>query len=199
MKGGGVRDRAPEIPLVAGGAEYSVRPLCADDEGRLLEFFQSHSRETVQARYGYMISTMSRERARTLVNVDQLRDVALGIFEGAGSDQVLHAVGRYYTEEDPCLAEVAFVVRESKRGLGFATNLLARLAATARMRGIKSFRAQVLRDNRAMRAIFDRYHPAVSPVSGSDAMDYVIPIAPILAKNAPIWSNSAERKTPRGA
>ena len=73
---------APET-IVSGGAAYSVRPLCSEDEGRLREFFQSHSRETVQSRYGYMISTMTRERARSLVNVDQVRDVALGVFEGA--------------------------------------------------------------------------------------------------------------------
>jgi GNAT superfamily N-acetyltransferase len=189
---------APET-IVSGGAAYSVRPLCSEDEGRLREFFQSHSRETVQSRYGYMISTMTRERARSLVNVDQVRDVALGVFEGAGSDQVLHAVGRYYSEEDSGGAEVAFVVRESKRRQGLATALLLRLAAAARMRGLGRFHALVLRDNRPMRSIFDRYRPSVTPSRGSDCLRYEIPIEAILAKNAPISSNSAERKRPRGS
>jgi GNAT superfamily N-acetyltransferase len=145
-----------------------------------------------------MIGTMTRERARSLVNVDQVRDVALGVFEGPEGDQVLHAVGRYYTEGDGGGAEVAFVVRESKRDMGLATLLLRRLASVAVGRGLTRFVALVLRDNRPMRRIFDRYRPVVAPETGSDCLRYEIPIDGILAKNAPISSNSAERKTQRG-
>jgi RimJ/RimL family protein N-acetyltransferase len=185
--------------VVPGGNAYVLRPLRADDEDRLLDFFKSHSQETVQARYGYMIGAMTHERAHDLVNVDQRRDVALGIFEDRGPEEILHAVGRYYTEENGGTAEVAFVVRESMRNRGFATTLLRHLALAARERGLGGFSAQVLRDNRAMRCVFDRFAPAVRPVSGSDSVKYVFSVASVLAKNAPISSISAERKAPRGA
>jgi RimJ/RimL family protein N-acetyltransferase len=167
------------VVALRGGA-YLLRPLCSEDEFRLQDFFSSHSQETIQARYGYMISTMSHERAAQLVNVDQLKDIALGIFETKEAGQVLHAVGRYYTEADPQSAEIAFVVREQNRRSGMAGVLLHELAATAYKHDLRFFHAQVRRDNQAMRHLLDRYHPQVSRMAGSDWMMYLLSINVIL-------------------
>ena len=167
------------------GAAYVLRRLRPDDEKRLQDFFYSHSQETIQLRYGYMISTMTHERAYELVNVDQRKDVALGIFETSGKQEILHAVGRYYSEPEPQVAEVAFVVRESKRRCGMASVLLRRLGEIAQENGMTKFAAQVLRENEAMRSLFSLYSPAVSSLTGSSWLTYTFAIETLLRKMGP--------------
>lgn len=171
-----------EGTVVLRGAEYVLRRLRPDDEKRLQDFFYSHSQETIQLRYGYMISTMTHERAYELVNVDQKKDVALGVFEKSGKQEILHAVGRYYAEPEPLVAEVAFVVRESKRRCGMASVLLRRLAEIAQASGVKKFAAQVLRENEAMRSLFSLYSPEVSSLTGSGWLTYTFSIETLLRK-----------------
>jgi RimJ/RimL family protein N-acetyltransferase len=66
-------------------------------------------------------------------------------------------VGRYFYLEQENLAEVAFVVRESKRGTGMATVLLCQMMQIAQKRGVGKMLAYVRRDNRAMLHIFENY------------------------------------------
>jgi GNAT superfamily N-acetyltransferase len=171
-----------EGTVVLRGTEYVLRRLRPDDEKRLQDFFYSHSQETIQLRYGYMISTMTHERAYELVNVDQKKDVALGLFETSGKQEILHAVGRYYAEPEPLVAEVAFVVRESKRRCGMASVLLRRLAEIARENGMRKFAAQVLRENEAMRVLFSLYSPEVSSLTGSGWLTYTFSIETLIRK-----------------
>lgn len=175
------------------GATGVIRPLGPEDELRLREFFQSHSQETIQSRYGYMMGTMTHERAYALVNVDQHKDVALGVFEKRDEVETLQAVGRYYTESAPGTAEIAFVVRESRQGGGLATHLLCQLAGIARAHGVITFRAQVLRTNHAMRHILDRYHPEVSPLPGCGWLMYVLAVESIPAAPEPSVAGRSPR------
>jgi len=163
------------------GVAYVIRPLRPDDEQRLQDFFYSHSKETIQLRYGYMISTMTHERAYELVNVDQQKDVALGIFEAAASSPALDAVGRYYSDAGGKEAEIAFVVRESKRRCGMASTLIKHMAEYAQRHGIVTFVANVLRDNEEMRSLFAHYSPEVSSLIGSAWLTYRLPVELILA------------------
>jgi len=146
-----------------GGRVGLVRPLRAGDESQLQEFFRSHTAETVYERYGCLISTMTAERASQLVNVDQSRDCALGIFEPTPDGEKLHAVGRYCLDPDGKSAELAFVVRETLRHQGMATILLERLIRTARDRRLARLWAQVNAQNAAMLGIFRRHGFTISP------------------------------------
>jgi GNAT superfamily N-acetyltransferase len=166
-----------EIPF--GGRPHVVRPLSPADEDRLISFFNSHTEETIRQRYGYHISEMTHERARRLVGVDQSRDVALGVFERApDGEEVLHAVGRYLLDAAGRSAEMAFVVRESKRGLGICTALLRTLLRIARQRGMSFLYAQVQADNAPMLSIFRRHGGRIKPILGADAMEVFVPTAP---------------------
>ena len=185
-----------EGTVVLRGTEYVLRRLRPDDEKRLQDFFYSHSQETIQLRYGYMISTMTHERAYELVNVDQQKDVALGLFETSGRQEILHAVGRFYSETEPNVAEVAFVVRESKRRCGMASVLLRRLAEIAQGSGFRKFVAQVLRENEAMRSLFSHYSPEVSSLTGSSWMTYTFSIETLLRK---MGTAVPAPRPPRGA
>ena len=133
---------------------FLLRPLHPSDMRGLQEFFYSHDEETVRLRYGYQRDRMSGESAYKLAAVDQRRDLALGIFEECHGRQELRAIGRYYLDDDGKRAEVAFVVHEANRHSGMAGYLLGELAAIAKRRGVASFWASVLPDNRAMAGLF---------------------------------------------
>jgi GNAT superfamily N-acetyltransferase len=165
--------------LLFGGQPYVLRLLGPADEGRLISFFNSHTEETIRQRYGYHISEMTHERARRLVGVDQTRDLALGLFERAGDgEEVLHAVGRYLLDPAGRSAEMAFVVRESKRGLGICTTLLRTLLRVARRRGMSYLFAQVQADNASMLSIFRRHGGRIKPILGADTVEVFVPTAP---------------------
>jgi acyl-CoA hydrolase/GNAT superfamily N-acetyltransferase len=132
---------------------FLLRPLHPSDMRALQEFFYSHDEETVRLRYGYHRDRMTGESAYKLAAVDQRRDLALGIFEPHGR-QELRAIGRYFLDADGKGAEVAFVVHEESRHAGMAGFLLGELAEIAKHRGVGHFWASVLRDNRAMAGMF---------------------------------------------
>ena len=128
----------------------TLRWLAPADAGRLVEFFASHSEETLHQRYNSAGVRMSPEQATRLVGVDQSRDAALGVFEERGDESRLIAVGRYCLAPGGAWAEIAFVVHEERRGRGLATTLLAALMAIARERGLARLIATVRHDNGPM-------------------------------------------------
>lgn len=166
------------VKLVLQKEPYVLRPLQPSDERRMQEFFYSHTQETIESRYGYMMSRMSRERAYELVNVDQTRDLALVILEVQGPREVLHAVGRYYLDADGKSAEVAFVTRETKRRCGMARILFDRLRAEAKKRGLAALHAQVAPENTAMLGLFQSYPHKLSRIPGTTAVHVDMPLAP---------------------
>jgi acetyltransferase len=115
-----------------------------------MEFFSSHTPETVHDRYGYSISDMSPERASALVGVDQAWDLALGIFGTGPSGGRLDAVGRFCRDPDGRGAEFALVVRENRRHLGMGSLLLKKLIEVAAGRGLDRLWGQISADNAAM-------------------------------------------------
>src|SRR5262249_33617543 len=74
----------------------------------------------------------------------------------AESGAQLVAIGQYFplTNGQPTRAEVAFAIADLRQGRGIGTRLLERLATIARARGIDTFEAFVLADNRRMRDVF---------------------------------------------
>jgi acyl-CoA hydrolase/GNAT superfamily N-acetyltransferase len=146
---------------------YLLRPLRPADERTLQEFFYSHTPETVQFRYGYMVASMSRRRAQELVSVRQDQDLALGIFsrESSGIRETLRAVGRYYLDTGGKSAEVAFVVSETKRNVGMAGALLGEMIRIARARGLEYLWAQVEKGNRPMVRVFEKFQAKVKRTS----------------------------------
>ena len=69
------------------------------------------------------------------------------------------------------LAEVAFVVRETKRGSGMATVLLCQMIKIAQKRGVAKMLAYVRRDNQAILHIFENYDFVRQP---SDSLEEVV-------------------------
>jgi len=146
-------DRMMHLP----DGEYLLRRLTPDDWHRLQEFFYSHTEKTVYQRYGHPIKVMSEHDARKLVSVDQSRDYALALLEVHKQQQIIHAVGRYCMDTKGQKAEMAFVVRESKRQLGCTTCLMQELIRTARQRKLQALWAMVHPDNLPMRKVLQKF------------------------------------------
>ncbi|MBF0192979.1 MAG: GNAT family N-acetyltransferase [Magnetococcales bacterium] len=130
--------------------KFTLRPLRASDERILQEFFYSHTQETLLMRYNYGINRMSREKAYSLVNVDQTSDLALCIVRRKGPKERIHGVGRYYYVKEGNFGEVAFVVRESSRQNGIAFELLQNIVAIAKLRKLSRLVALVKAGNKPM-------------------------------------------------
>ncbi|HEX2855327.1 MAG TPA: GNAT family N-acetyltransferase [Opitutaceae bacterium] len=171
--------RVEDLPLaVRFGAHRTVlRWLGPDDAPRLLEFFKSHTPDTIRNRYGYLFTDMSSDRAARLVNVDQLSDAALGVFEDDWHARLV-AIGRYCLAEDKSSAELAFVVREDRRNLGIASTLIGALIAIAREREVPRLTAQIQSDNGPMLAIFRQAGATFASIPGSGATEAVISLDP---------------------
>jgi len=140
------------------GDTYNLRPLRPSDERLLQEFFYSHNQETLLMRYSHHPKQMSREKACTLVAVDQTKDLALCIVKSVGPKEEIEAVGRYHFVEEKNSAEVAFVVREIHQGKGMAKNLLNEMLSVAQKRNLKTMHAYVRSENKPMLRVFERHH-----------------------------------------
>ena len=141
--------------FVFGDTDYVLRPLCPADERKLQEFFYSHNKETLLLRYNHHINQMSREKSCSLVSVDQHKDLALCFTQHDSSGNTIQAVGRYYLIESDNSCEAAFVIKESKRGMGMARTLLSEMINIARIRKINKMIAFVRSDNKPMIAVFE--------------------------------------------
>ena len=136
-------------------SEYFLRPLAPADERKLQEFFYSHNKETLMMRYNHHATQMTREKSCNLVSVNQHIDLALCLTERDHLGESIQAVARYYYLEATNSAEVAFVIKESKRGKGMAKALLSELIAIAKIRGLAQLIACVRRDNAPMLKVFE--------------------------------------------
>lgn len=157
---------------------YILRPLNPADDRRLQEFFYSHTEETINRRYGFTLTRMTRERASRLVSVNQYHDLAMAIFELRGPRQIIHAVGRYYLDEDGKSAEMAFVVSEMKRRLGMARLLLETMMDIAQRRGLEHLWAQVDNANQGMLTLFRKMGALSEPSDDPAATRITLPLQP---------------------
>lgn len=158
---------------------FQLRPLHPSDMTVLQHFFYSHDEETIRMRYGHHREAMSGESAYKLAAVDAGKDLALGIFNRQGE---LRSIGRFYLDAGGETAEVAFVVHEETRRLGMANVLLGELAVVAAERGVKTFWASVLQQNRPMAALFEQAGGSSKDPITEDERHYDIPVAGVLSR-----------------
>lgn len=149
-------------------SEYFLRALSPADERKLQEFFYSHNQETLMMRYNHHTTQMTREKSCDLVSVNQHVDLALCLTERDNKGESIQGVGRYYYLEANNSAEVAFVIKESKRGKGMAKALLTEIITIAKIRGVEQLVASVRRDNAPMLKVFEKAGFLRKPSDGYD-------------------------------
>ncbi len=97
----------------------------------------------------------------------------VGTLPEASGEQII-AIGRYFLDEKTNRAEVAFVVADEWQNLGIGTYLHRYLIRIAKGQGISGFTAEVLRENKAMQAVFNKSGCRVTSRLNGNAYSYEI-------------------------
>jgi len=133
------------VVVLKDGSSARLRAVVPADRPALEAFLRSLSLNAVYTRFNSLAIDLGAAAARWAEpGVEAYGIVAI---DGPECRIVAHAE---YVRIDPRSAEVSFTTAEGHRGLGLATLLLADLAMHARARGIQTFEAFVLPDNRRM-------------------------------------------------
>lgn len=152
-----------------GGVPVTIRAVRPDDKDALRDAFRGLEARTIYLRFFSHRKELTDEELRRATEIDFRREVGLvACVEERGGDRIVGA-GRYFADDGdgPAeSAEVAFVVEEDFQGLGVAGRLLHHLAGIARARGIGTFHAVMLPENRAMLRVFERSGYPVSVSAG---------------------------------
>jgi len=154
------------------GTEIKFRAIHPTDEPLIRDLFYAMSMETRYYRFMSNIRYISPKQMKDLVFINHRTDVGIAgtIPEAHGEDIV--AVGRYYLDEKTNMAEVAFVVRDEFQNRGIGSFLLKHLSNIARRNGIRGFTAEVLRNNKAMQAVFNNSDLKVRSSVEEDRISY---------------------------
>jgi acyl-CoA synthetase (NDP forming)/GNAT superfamily N-acetyltransferase len=132
------------------GSTAHVRPVVPADAPALRQFLGGLSEQSRWLRFFSLGVNLDRAAERAAAG-DRPEGYGLIVTTGAEQRVVAHAV---FELERPDRAEVAFAVADEMQGRGLATVLLAHLAQVAAARGITTFTATVLPENRRMISVF---------------------------------------------
>ncbi|OLE80711.1 MAG: hypothetical protein AUG06_03725 [Actinobacteria bacterium 13_1_20CM_2_65_11] len=130
-----------------GGRRVWLRLLEPGDADLIRSFFWRLSSETIYRRFLSPIKPPANALVKRLVDVDHRDREALIALDERG----IVGVARYGTAGS--IHEVAVVVADEWQGRGLGRLLLRRLAHIARARGIASFHATILGDNRCAQSL----------------------------------------------
>lgn len=136
------------------GRHLSVAPLHPHDAAATQAFIAALSPDSRYRRFHVGIPMLPPALLARLVDVDQVRHVALAARAPGLPDLVAEA--RYVVDEEAVGAEFAVAVADAWQGRGLGRQLLQRLARHARSQGLRHLHGDVLADNRAMRGLVER-------------------------------------------
>ena len=140
-----------------GDHELMIRPIRADDERKLQEFFYSHEPETIYQRYFHMKTELGHEEAAMACSVDYHNRMAFGVFERFEREaERIVAVGRYDLNHRTNMATCNFVVHENFRGLGIGSYLVGKIIDYAKSQGITGMLSEFLPTNKDAMQIHKR-------------------------------------------
>ena len=137
------------------GTDVVFRAIRPDDDVRLERLFYRLSPRSLYLRFFTPMTRPNAAMIKRLVTVDYVDRLALvAVIDdevvGVARYDRLAAVAPAALRVDEAEAEAAVIVEDAWQGRGIATRLLWRLSAAARARGIASFTASILGQNRVM-------------------------------------------------
>lgn len=166
--------------ILRDGSIVQLRPIRVEDAERWLAFANRLSPHSRYLRFHYVPKKSSPEDALRSCTVDYNNTFAIvaELLTEQGRDII--ADGRYFRLPGKRSAEVAFTIDDAYQGKGIGTRLVEWLVHIAREKGIHTFEADVLGDNRAMMAVFRDYGFHVSSSLEAGTYHVVFPISPTL-------------------
>jgi RimJ/RimL family protein N-acetyltransferase len=146
-----------ESEILKDGTVVTVRAMCAEDAGSVLEAFKGMDKESVYRRFFSPKKELSPKELEQLTDVDFSNVVALVVTKKSAEGEILIGGGRYAVDGPVATeAEIAFITNGDYRGLGIASLVLKHLVRIARGAGVTRFEAEVLAENQPMLAVFRR-------------------------------------------
>ncbi len=159
------------------GTQINFRPIHPTDVPATKELFYALSQETMYYRFMSRARVIPHKQIQDFVFINHRADVAIVATMPAPQGEEIIAIGRYYLDDKTNRAEVAFVVRDDWQNRGIGSFLLRHLATIARRNGIGGFTAEVLRDNRPMQRVFQKYDSKVTSTPHEDVISFKIEFA----------------------
>lgn len=135
------------------GTRLHIRAAGPADRNRLREALSRMSDRSIRQRFFTPRPRFSPEQIEFFTHPDFERQVALVAVDVNDADRIVGGA-RYVADDDG--AEVAFAVVDDRQGRGIGSLLLRHLAVIARAKGVATWSAEVLTDNKAMRRVFER-------------------------------------------
>ncbi|HXB36829.1 MAG TPA: GNAT family N-acetyltransferase [Acidimicrobiales bacterium] len=176
-----------ERDVAAEGLRYHLRPIRPDDGPRLVELHGRLSRRSVYLRFFGPHPILSETEVKRFTEVDY--EGRLALVATIGDDLI--AVARYDRTPGTSEAEVAFVVDDTYQHHGVGSGLLDELADAALARGVTTFTAETLAENRTM---LDVFHHAGFPVQSGIEYGTVTLRFPIASTADSIAARAARRQ-----
>ena len=142
------------------GTPITIRAVHPNDQQMISDAFYALERESRYTRFlGFKDYITDGELKKAAV-VDFETVVGLVVTTIEAGKEIIIGGGRYLLltalPGTRSSAEVAFTVEEDYQGEGLAGRLFGHLADIARAKGVSSFEAEVLPQNKAMLAVFER-------------------------------------------
>lgn len=132
------------------GSELTIRPIVPGDASELSRAIAEADPDTLYHRFFTAAPNLGSRQIHYLAEVDYERRLALVALGETGQGV---GVARYEGLDDPGRAEVAVVVHPDWRRRGVATELVDRLEAPAKRKGIEELVAVYLPGNGAVAAL----------------------------------------------
>ena len=175
-----------EEVMLDDGTRVTLRLVCPDDKGRLVEILDALSTHSRTMRFFVARLAMSEKELRYLTEIDGIDHFAVLAMRGERSI----GVARFIRQTGaPDTAEPAVTIVDEMHGRGLGRILFHRLVDAARERGIAQFKGEVLPQNKAMlgllRAVEANIPPRRAPAPWSESLTFFVDLEAAAAALAP--------------
>jgi GNAT superfamily N-acetyltransferase len=168
------------------GRTVFVRPIIPADRGPLANAIRTADADTVRRRFLGSAPRITPQLLTYLCTIDYRRRLALVALDPVTGEGI--AVARYEATADDA-AEVAVAVTPGWRRAGVATALVEVLAEAALERGIGTFSAYYLADNRPVTALLDLAGPQRRTAVREGFTEAAVALDPVVGLTAGARSN----------
>jgi acetyltransferase len=136
-----------------GGVALWIRPIDAQDDRRLVAFFNNLSPHSIYMRFFAPMKALSADMVEKFTRVDPRRHIALVALQREALGQPMLGVGRVIAQDNSANGEFSIVVADAWQGRGIGAALLQRCIGLAGTRGIQKIWGLVLAENTQMLAL----------------------------------------------
>ena len=157
------------------GLDAVPRPFEPGDAARVVRMFSRLTPDTVHKRFFTVSAELDGPLLRALIDVDHQRHEALVLPVG---DEVVALASYHVRGDNPTVADVAVLVEDGWQHHGLGQRMVRHLGRLAGSRGLASFHADVLPDNRPVVELIHRTNRAPQSHFTGGELSFDLPLHP---------------------